>query len=87
MVLMRFRGDIASEFYSRDISREQEIMRQNPLLSDARELDRHYIPSRHPNAHPSGTAHEAYDQKTSENAIKASEKIIEFASKSLGENG
>ena len=58
-----------------------------PLLSDARELDRHYIPSRYPNAHPSGTAYEAYDQKTSENAIKASEKIIEFASKRLGENG
>ena len=34
-----------------------------PLLSDARELDRHYIPSRYPNAHPSGTAYEAYNQK------------------------
>jgi len=55
------------------------------LLSDARELDRHYIPSRYPNAHPSGTAHEAYDQKTSENAIKSSERIVELASRRLKE--
>ena len=29
------------------------------LLSLARELDRHYIPSRYPNALPSGTPHES----------------------------
>lgn len=35
------------------------------LMIYARELDRHYIPSRYPNAHPSGTPHEAYDEETS----------------------
>ncbi len=38
------------------------------LLSFARELDRHYISSRHPNAHPEGTSHEAYDEETSQSS-------------------
>ncbi len=48
------------------------------LLSYARELDRHYIPSRYPNAHPAGTPHEAYDEETSRRALEASRKIIDF---------
>ena len=48
------------------------------LLSYARELDRHYIPSRYPNAHPAGTPHEAYDEDTSRRALDASRRIIEF---------
>lgn len=32
------------------------------LIICARELDRHYIPSRYPNAHPAGIQHEAYDE-------------------------
>jgi len=43
----------------------------------ARELDRHYIPSRYPNAHPAGTPHEAYDSSVSERALKAAERILE----------
>ena len=53
------------------------------LLSDARELDRHYIPSRYPNAHPAGTAHEAYDLETSMKATECAERIVEFASRRL----
>ena len=48
------------------------------LLTYARELDRHYISSRYPNAHPEGTPHEAYDEETSEKALEASTKIIDF---------
>ncbi len=48
------------------------------LLSYARELDRHYIPSRYPNVHPSGTPHQAYDEKTSMNALEAAKKIIDY---------
>ncbi len=48
------------------------------LLSYARELDRHYIPSRYPNAHPAGTPHEAYDEDTSKRALEASREIIDF---------
>jgi HEPN domain-containing protein len=35
------------------------------LLTLARELDRHYITSRYPNALPSGTPHEVYDEEVS----------------------
>lgn len=48
------------------------------LLRCARVLDRHYIPSRYPNAHPAGTPHEAYDKDTSHGAIEAAGKILEF---------
>ncbi len=48
------------------------------LLTYARELDRHYIPSRYPNVHPAGTPHEAYDEETSRRALNASRNIIEF---------
>jgi HEPN domain-containing protein len=49
------------------------------LLTYARELDRHYIPSRYPNAHPAGTPHEAYDAETAERALEAAEAIIMYA--------
>ena len=48
------------------------------ILVYARELDRHYIPSRYPNAYPAGTPHEAYDEETSARALKAARKIINF---------
>ena len=54
------------------------------LLSFARELDRHYIPSRYPNALPSGTPHEAYDEEASSRAIRASEGVVELARRELG---
>ena len=53
------------------------------LLEYARELDRHYIPSRYPNAHPSGTAFEAYDSKTAMKAIESAKKILEYVSEAL----
>jgi HEPN domain-containing protein len=53
------------------------------LLTFARELDRHYIPSRYPNALPSGTPHEAYDAETSIKALKASEEIIEYVRREI----
>ena len=53
------------------------------LMACARELDRHYIPSRYPNAHPSGTPHEAYDEETSRRALQCSEKILNYVKKFL----
>ncbi len=49
------------------------------LMICARELDRHYIPSRYPNAHPAGTSHEAYDYETSRRAIECARRIIDYA--------
>jgi len=53
------------------------------LLRYARELDRHYIPARYPNAHPAGTPHEAYDEETSKDALQAAEKIIKYVRRAL----
>ena len=57
---------------------KKNIGKNEELLKYARELDRHYIPSRYPNAHPAGTPHEAYDEETSKRALEASKKIIEY---------
>lgn len=70
------------------LSRFFERLGRNPpeeLMACARELDRHYIPSRYPDAHPSGTPHEAYDEETSARALKAAEKVVELARGALGE--
>ncbi|MEM2374021.1 MAG: hypothetical protein QXI11_06215 [Thermoproteota archaeon] len=37
------------------------------------------MPSRYPNAHPSGTAFEAYDSKTAERALECSREILKYA--------
>ena len=44
--------------------------------------NRHYIPSRYPNAHPSGTAYGAYDERVSERSISSAKKILEYVSRS-----
>jgi len=48
------------------------------LLHCARELDLHYIPSRYPNAHPSGTPHEVYDERISARALECARRIVEY---------
>ncbi|WP_290899362.1 HEPN domain-containing protein [Ferroglobus sp.] len=60
---------------------EKKGEKDEELMIHARELDRHYIPSRYPNAHPSGTPHEAYDEETSKRAIRAAEEVVNFARK------
>ncbi|ABL79085.1 HEPN domain-containing protein [Thermofilum pendens] len=62
---------------------EARGLRIDELLSYARELDRHYIPARYPNAHPAGTPHEAYDSEASSRAISAAKAIVDFARRSL----
>jgi len=63
--------------------KSQKINIDENIMSLARELDLHYIPSRYPNAYSSGTPHEAYDERVSYNALKATEKIIEFVRRLL----
>lgn len=62
----------------------ENISPPEPLLEAARELDRHYIPARYPNAHPNVTPHEAYDKATACRALRAAEKIIEFVRGVIG---
>ena len=70
---------MVSENYWKDFKKREEKIEE--LMIHARELDRHYIPSRYPDAHPSGTPHEAYDEETSKRAIKAAEEVVNFARK------
>ena len=53
------------------------------LLSLASELDRHYVPSRYPNAIPSGTPHQSYDEVVSRRALEYATKVIEYVQRQL----
>lgn len=45
----------------------------------AKELDRHYIPSRYPDAYPSGRPEDYYTEKIAKEALACALKIKEFA--------
>ena len=48
------------------------------LLEAARELDRHYVPARYPDAYPSGAPFQYYSEKDSERAIAHAGEINRF---------
>ena len=48
------------------------------LADAAKELDKHYIPARYPNAYPEGAPHECYTKAEAERAIGQSERILRF---------
>ncbi len=58
-----------------DISIPEEIK------SKARSLDKHYIPTRHPDSYPAGAPFEFYDDETAQSAINDSKAIIDFVRK------
>ncbi|MCX8171144.1 MAG: HEPN domain-containing protein [Candidatus Bathyarchaeota archaeon] len=65
-----------------------EKIGKNPpedMMRCARELDRHYIPSRYPNAHPSATPHEAYDEEVSLRAIRCADMVVGYAKEVIGQ--
>lgn len=47
-------------------------------LKHARALDRHYIPTRYPNAYPDGSPYEYYDRETAEEALSMAGRILEM---------
>jgi len=67
---------LLERYFTKTSSRDSGI--EAELLTCARELDRHYIPSRYPNALPAGTPHEAYDEETSRRAIECALRILEY---------
>jgi HEPN domain-containing protein len=56
----------------------QKIEIPNEILRFAKILDRHYIPTRYPNAYYEGSPFEFYEEKDAEEAIKSAESIINF---------
>ncbi|OYT45909.1 MAG: DNA-binding protein [Desulfurococcales archaeon ex4484_42] len=57
--------------------RGKEVINEE-LYVAARELDRHYIPSRYPNAFESGYPGMYYDEPTARSALNASKSIIDW---------
>ena len=57
------------------------------LQTAARELDRHYIPSRYPNAFDSGYPGMYYDEATAKRALESADKIINWVKTQLEKIG
>jgi len=56
------------------------------LVEWAKELDKHYIPSRYPNFHPEGAPLDYYTAREAERAVKGAAKILEFCKSKIPEN-
>ena len=52
-------------------------------VNGALELDKAYIPTRYPNAHPSGSARRRYTKEEARRLIEHAEKIFKFCSNLL----
>lgn len=56
------------------------------LIREGEKLDRYYIPTRYPNAWPSGPPYKHYNEEDAKEALEYAEKIISFAEKELKGN-
>ena len=48
------------------------------LVERAKELDKHYIPSRYPNSHPEGAPLDYYTEQEATKAVQGADQIIGF---------
>ncbi len=74
---------IGVEIWGHSVSRMLEQLPEphkpsRELIDKAKELDRHYIPSRYPNAHPEGAPMDYYTKSDAERAVRHAGEIIEF---------
>ncbi len=53
------------------------------LLGQARMLDRFYIPSRYPNAHPSGPASQFYARGDAQQGVMAAEAVVSYCERQV----
>ena len=60
----------------------EELARSHPGIADLRdaalELDKAYIPTRYPNAHPSGSPRRRYTRAESERLVEYAGRIVAF---------
>jgi len=56
------------------------------LVEQAKELDKHYIPSRYPNSHPEGAPLDYYTVSEARRAVEGAETIIEFCRNKIPED-
>ena len=55
----------------------------NSLLDLARMLDRHYIPPRYPNAHPSGPPSQFYTRGDAEQGVAGAEAVVSYCERQV----
>jgi len=66
-----------------ELSKGQEVSEK--LMNGALELDKAYIPTRYPNAHPSGSPRSRYTKEEAGRLIEHAEKIVKFCSDILSQ--
>jgi len=71
------------EVWGHSISRMLESLPEDlkpgsDLVDKAKELDRHYIPTRYPNLHSEGAPLDYYTKSDAERAVRYAREIIEF---------
>lgn len=62
----------------KELSKKHDIPEK--LLDGALELDKAYIPTRYPNAHPSGSPRSRYTKEEARRLIGYAERIVKFCS-------
>jgi len=67
----------------KELARKQVVSEE--LMDASLELDKAYIPTRYPNAHPSGSPRSRYTKEESRRLIGYAEKIVQFCSDLLSE--
>ena len=78
-VFQRFGGDAWGHSVNGLLTALPDSSAIEPELADAaKELDKHYIPTRYPNSHPQGAPFEHYTQGEAHRAITNAEKLIVF---------
>ena len=75
------RGHSVLELLDRCVAFDASFAR---FRQDCRVLDRHYIPTRYPDALPEGTPHEAFGAEDADDAIRRAEGILKAVADSLG---
>jgi len=53
------------------------------MIDKAKELDRHYIPTRYPNFHPEGAPLDYYTKDDAERAVRYAEEIVEYCRRKI----
>jgi len=57
---------------------KEGVMVDEELLENALELDKAYIPTRYPNAHPSSSPRRRYTRREAERLVAYAERILRF---------
>ena len=55
-----------------------ELEPSQQLVEHAKELNKHYIPSRYPNSQPEGAPMDYYTEPEAKRAVEGAERILEF---------